>query len=241
MHPDYPEWLRLAVPSDSTFRTKLSELRRVEVVYGDLDALFDLDELSTVIDELTYSAQDARNDLANPSKLVIDGDIRNNLASYKSSVMKYVRFRQDVEDVAARHAASHALNIDHDDPNESARTFSLERDLQNALRNNIEQLEPGLKIIDGGVERSVASGRIDILAQDQSGAAVVIELKSVKARRDVIGQVLAYMGDLATEFETVRGFLIAPDYDEKVISAARVVKTLDLRTYSFNFAFAKIN
>lgn len=41
-------------------------------------------------------------------------------------------------------------------------TFGLERDLQRALRNNIEQLERGLKIIDGGKERKVESGFIDI-------------------------------------------------------------------------------
>ena len=38
-------------------------------------------------------------------------------------------------------------------------TFVLERDLQRALRSNIEQLEPGLKITDGGNEQSVPSGR----------------------------------------------------------------------------------
>ena len=45
-------------------------------------------------------------------------------------------------------------------------TFSLERDLQAALRKNIETLEQGLKIIDGGKERNTAAGRIDITAQD---------------------------------------------------------------------------
>jgi RecB family endonuclease NucS len=47
----------------------------------------------------------------------------------------------------------------------------------NALRANIDQLEPGLTVIDGGNERKVASGFIDITARDRSGATVVIELK----------------------------------------------------------------
>ena len=34
-------------------------------------------------------------------------------------------------------------------------TFGLERDLQNALRSNIQQLEEGLKIVDEGKERNV--------------------------------------------------------------------------------------
>src|SRR5262245_23875392 len=45
-------------------------------------------------------------------------------------------------------------------------TFGLERDLQMALRSNIEQLEPGLEIIDGGKERITEAGRIDITARD---------------------------------------------------------------------------
>ena len=36
--------------------------------------------------------------------------------------------------------------------------IGLERDLQAALRRAIEQLEPGMEIVDDGAERSVASG-----------------------------------------------------------------------------------
>ena len=48
-------------------------------------------------------------------------------------------------------------------------TFGLERDLQLALRSNsnIEQLEHGLRITDGGKEQTVESGRIDIAAEDE--------------------------------------------------------------------------
>ena len=42
----------------------------------------------------------------------------------------------------------------------------LERDLQSVLRQSIEQLESGLKIVDGGTERTVEGGRIDITAGD---------------------------------------------------------------------------
>jgi hypothetical protein len=47
-------------------------------------------------------------------------------------------------------------------------TFGLERDLQSALRANIQQLETGLKIIDSGKERVTEAGRIDITAMDLS-------------------------------------------------------------------------
>lgn len=238
MDPRYSEWLRRALPTEATWRTKLSELRRVEAAYGDLDSLFDQDELTGLLDELTYGAEDGRNGRPNPSRLEITGDLRNNLASYKSAVQKYARFRQDVEVEAARPAIQPLVLADDLVAEDSSRTFSMERDLQAALRASISQLEPGLTVIDGGAERAVASGRIDILAQDAAGNVLVIELKAVKAPRDAVAQVLAYMGDLHDEAAgRIRGMLIAPDFDAKAVAAARVVPGLKLVRYSFSFAF----
>jgi hypothetical protein len=47
--------------------------------------------------------------------------------------------------------------------------FEKETELHKALRANIEQLEEGLRIIDGGKEKIVPSGRIDITAEDKNG------------------------------------------------------------------------
>ena len=237
MDPRYSEWLRRAVPTEATWRTKLSELKRIESAYGDLDSLYDTDELQSLIDTLTYGAEDERRSAPNPSRLEIAGNVRNNLASYKSAVQKYARFRQDVELEAARPAlvglaAAELLST------EAEQTFSLERDLQAALRRSISQLEPGLTVIDGGAEHSVPSGRIDILAEDRSGARVVIELKAVRAPRDAVAQTLAYMGDILQESGgEVRGILVAPEFDPRAISAARMVPVLKLMTYSFSFSF----
>jgi RecB family endonuclease NucS len=126
------------------------------------------------------------------------------------------------------------------DEGEAKAKLSLERDLQSALRRSITQLEPGLRIDDGGVERSVPSGRIDILARDTQGLSVVIELKAVTAQRDAVAQVLAYMGDIQiTETNTVRGILVAPDFDAKAVSAARMVPSLSLFSFHFLFRFEK--
>ena len=239
MDANYPEWLREAVPSDATYRTKLSELRRVEAVYGDLDALFDADELTALIEDLTYSSDDTRHGRPNPSKLQIDGDIRNNLASYKSAVVKYQRFRQDVESEAARPAARRTDMRNAQEKDDGARTLSLETDLQAALRNNITQVEPGLQVADGGTEKKVPSGFIDILARDRDGTPVVIELKAVTARREVLGQIAAYMADIADETDqTPRGILIAPGFEARVKQAARMVPSLSLLRYDFTFSFA---
>lgn len=238
MDPRYSDWLKRTVPTEGTWRTRLSDLRRVEAAYGDIDAQFDQDELVALLDELTYSTEDARNGRPNPSRLSIHGDIRNGLATYKAAVQKYARFRQDVEIEAARPLIQDRPISEDFAADDDTRTFSMERDLQAALRSSITQLEPGLTVIDGGAERTVPSGRIDILARDSAGATVVIELKAVKAPRDAVAQVLAYMGDLHDEANgRIRGLLIAPDFEPRAVAAARVVPGLKLIRYSFTFSF----
>ena len=117
-------------------------------------------------------------------------------------------------------------------------TFGLERDLQSALRANITPLELGLRIADGGKERSTQAGRIDITAADADGTTVVIELKAGTAQPEVIAQVLAYMGAIAASEQTpVRGILVAGDFHKRVVLASRAIPNLTLKKYSFQFRF----
>ena len=120
-------------------------------------------------------------------------------------------------------------------------TFGLERDLQRAIRANIDQLEPGLTIIDGGQERTTDAGRIDILAADSQGQVVVIELKAGSTKDDVIAQVLAYMSAVTrTDKKAVRGIIVAGDFHKRVILAAGAVPNLQLKKYNFRFSFEAV-
>jgi endonuclease len=119
--------------------------------------------------------------------------------------------------------------------------FAIERDLQLALRAHIEQLEPGLVIIDAGKERSTDAGRIDITAQDREGTVVVIELKAGVAKPGALTQVLAYMAAVAEEDKKpVRGMLVASGFDTKVCFGARAVPNVQLRQYRFKFTFEAV-
>lgn len=117
-------------------------------------------------------------------------------------------------------------------------SFGLERDLQRVLRHNIEQLETGLSIIDGGTERTVDAGRIDITAKDGDGNLVVIELKAGTAGMDSIGQILSYMGSIENpEGKHVRGILVAYDFDRRLEMAAKAASNVSLKAYSVQFTF----
>ena len=120
----------------------------------------------------------------------------------------------------------------------SKMTFRIERDLQLVLRANIGQLEPNLVIIDGGKERVVEVGRIDITAMDANSNIVVIELKRGTASPQAVDQILAYMNAVANADKApVRGILIAGDFHEKVLLAASDIHNLELKKYSFHFTF----
>lgn len=120
-------------------------------------------------------------------------------------------------------------------------TFGLERDLQVALRSNIEQLEPGLAIIDGGHEYATEAGRIDITARDSQGGLVAIELKAGTAQPDSIAQILSYISTLSSDGDKpVRGILVAGDFSSRVVYASRAVPNLALKRYRFQFSFETV-
>lgn len=232
----YLAWMVARDYEPRTQDSSLSALRRIEAAYGSLDKAFLDDGLEGILSELVYSKSDERANQPNPSKIQMTGNIYNSLSSLRTHLNFYRRFLE-AGDPAPVHVVEPAeLPAAGED---NLRTFSMERDLQTALRASISQLEPGLTVIDGGAERGVPSGRIDILARDAAGAFVVIELKAVKAQRDAVAQVLAYMGDLHDEAQgRIRGILVAPDFDAKATAAARVVPGLKLIRYSFSFTFA---
>ena len=116
--------------------------------------------------------------------------------------------------------------------------FSLEADLQRALRINLGQLAPDLRVADEGSERSVATGRIDILARDSGEVWWVIELKAGTANDRAVSQLASYMGALGEkEGGEIRGILVAHDFTRKARYAARAIPGIELKRYDFSFTF----
>lgn len=242
MKSTYRSWLEQQQYAAGTVQAQIHRAGRVEECYGDLDEHYDGDRLRSVIDQLKYSTQDERQNRPNPSKIPFNGNIRNNLASYRNAVERYCRFRLEAADEETQTDTFDLDTEDSGEPGRRGQLVGLERDLQAALRRGIEQLEPGLEIIDDGAERSVSSGFIDITARDRDGMIVVIELKTGTARQAAVGQILSYMGDLVDEEpdDRVRGILVAGDFDKKAHAAARVVPTLSLQSYRMNFEFRAV-
>jgi len=121
-------------------------------------------------------------------------------------------------------------------------SVSLERDLHNWLTTRLSEIEPGLILVDGGVEYQTEVGRIDILAKDQTGGLVAIEIKAGKAKDSALGQLLGYMGCLSSSNEQpkVRGILVASSFDTRVICAAKGLPNVKLVKYQLLFNLEEI-
>lgn len=240
MRKEYPLWLAEQKYADNMQTAQIHRVKKVEEYYGSLDEHLENGTYQDVIASLQYSTSDERANKPNPSKIKFDGNIRNNLQSYKSAAVLYRKFLNDTGFQSSTiETKDHSKTFDLTSPTEeSSQRLSLERDMQAALRRNITSLDQHLKIIDDGVERAVVSGLIDITCEDDSSL-VVVELKAGKADSRAIGQILGYMGDLQEEEsgKTVKGILVAHDFDQRAKSAARVVPTLTLKKYDIEFKF----
>lgn len=242
MRLGYKRWLEAEGYVPNVVTSRISNVERIEKFYGDIDQHYDKDRLQWLYGQFQYSTKDQRSNRPNPSKIdfATGADLRTGLATCKSAVALYGKFRDISSDMPSpepARAVSTVERVDADTP--PRQRFGLERDLQAALRRDIGQLEAGLAIVDDGAERSVTSGLIDITARDVAGKLVVIELKADMARRDAVGQIASYMGDIQAEEEVseVRGILVASDFDAKAKSAARMIPGLSLRRYNVRFAF----
>jgi len=233
---NYRNWLEAQNYQGRTITAQMHRAGRVEENYGDLDKLYAEDRLEGVIRDLTYTTQDRQNNRPNETKIPIEGNVYNNLSSYRNAIQWYRRFLEnDAENVEPEDVTL----VDIPEPEVQPQTIGLEKDMQAAIRKNIGQIEKGLRITDNGRERSVETGYIDITAVDSDSTPVVIELKTGVAGQRAVAQILSYIGSVMEEEGTdrVRGILIASEFDRKARAAAKVVPNLTLMRYQFSFQF----
>ncbi|KAA6311939.1 hypothetical protein EZS27_037035 [termite gut metagenome] len=94
---EFKKWLKKCRYSAKTVGNKISNCRNVEKSYDDLDAHYEKDECKTIISELTYSADDARENRQSKHSILIKGNQRTGSATLKAAVRLYVAFRNDLK------------------------------------------------------------------------------------------------------------------------------------------------
>jgi len=123
-------------------------------------------------------------------------------------------------------------------------SVSLEHDLEQWLLTDLGALEEGLGLyhddLRGHQFHAGGAGRIDILATDQNGGLVVVELKAGKADDRTCGQILGYMGWVTEELaedQPVRGIIVAHEFTERLRYAVKAMPNLQLKAYRVSFEF----
>ncbi len=122
-------------------------------------------------------------------------------------------------------------------------SLSLERDIHAYLASRINEVQDGLVVVENGIEYQTDAGRIDILAKDNEGNHVVIELKAGKAKDGALGQLLGYMGcvgEMSADHAKTRGILVAAEFDQRVVYAAKGLPHVKLFRYKVSLHFQEI-
>lgn len=161
-------------------------------------------------------------------------DARSILNSY----MGFLAEASELDPVSAAAANQKAMS----DIAPGGAAFKIEKEMQAAIRKDLQSLEPGLVAIDDGIEVSTTTGRIDILARDGDGILTAIELKAGICPAGAIEQVLGYAQALFEEREEpTRAILIAASFTDRQRAAVKRVSGLKLKSYSYLMSFEEHN
>jgi hypothetical protein len=97
MKKNYREWLAEKFPNAGVASVRISNAKRVEKYYGDLDDHYAKDRLNGVLRELVYSSDDQRRGAPNPTLIPVanDANIFNCLNTLRSATKLYVQFCDD--------------------------------------------------------------------------------------------------------------------------------------------------
>lgn len=163
----------------------------------------------------------------------------------ENSGVNYLKFIEKIKEDYETFLVDLDDGDDSEEDNQENLAFPMENHLRDFLLENLDKIEPGLKLfvdqnevsgkeyrIDGG------SGRIDILAIDKNNKLVVIELKVSNGKEKVLGQILCYMGwvDENLGMGTCRGIIIANEISQALRLGAARVPDIQLAHYKMKFS-----
>ena len=120
---DFKQWLLERYPdTNNTVDNRLSNCRKVEQCYDDLDIHYNKDKCNEILSDLKYSREDERENRKPLHNIPIDGVIRTGSATLKHAVKLYVAFRESMDETVQSSVLNEenvvidsSLNV-HDNP-----------------------------------------------------------------------------------------------------------------------------
>ena len=146
----------------------------------------------------------------------------------ESSAKKFIKKLQDKNIVVSDEIERHLISEDEywifdytKNPSQLKIQFEKlkirEKEYQEFIENNVELVEPGLKVVQR--EYSLSTGPIDFLCMDKDGKEVGLELKYPKAQSKDVRQLDGYLKEYSSTqnySHKIRGILVAPEISKKV-------------------------
>jgi len=138
------------------------------------------------------------------------------------------------------------MDIIDESPLEEDKTatyFSYEKDLQNSLLLQAEELFPGYKVFgdnEEGKEYPINGKRIDLLLEHKTeNKLLVVELKAGLADSKTFGQISMYIGPLMQKFrdKEIAGVIIAGEIDDTLKMAILSNNNIKAMTYKMKLTF----
>ncbi|MEK6959306.1 MAG: endonuclease NucS domain-containing protein [archaeon] len=171
------------------------------------------------------------NRLVRPTNYMMNAQISCEMDDDKKHLVLLSKRLKPKETITIKfHSIDDVRNYDIPTTNDLRLTGS-EKELNNALMDDLSFLEPGLRPINQ--QQVFRTGICDIIAQDSKGRMVVIELKRRQADYGAVTQLKRYVDKISKMKGTAtRGILLAPDIRK---SALELLKSYGLEYFSYDF------
>ncbi len=169
------------------------------------------------------------NRLIRPTNYMVGGSIACNVE--KDSLLVSSKKIKPKEKIEAWFYGVELVNSFDVPETNDLRLVGSEKELNDALMDDLSFLEPGLKPINQ--QQVFRKGICDIIAEDSKGRMVVIELKRRQADYAAVTQLKRYMEQVEKmKGVQTRGILLAPDIRK---SARELLESYGLEYFSYDF------
>jgi len=238
----FTKWFKPKMPkSYKNWDTRLDEIKEAYMTsFG--NNVFEInDNMEISINEIKANIE-KRNDVTNKTFAEFSKRMSNGIPQAILSTW-LIAFLRDYSYISENEIIE---NETTEDKNENKNTFSLEKDLENSLISQYEELFPEYKIYGNngeGIQYSIGGKRIDLLLEHKSKNQILaIELKAGIAKYDVFGQISMYIGLLMEKFndKIINGIIIASGIDNSLKKAALTNKNIKLIEYKMELSLTEV-
>jgi hypothetical protein len=240
---DFAKWFSPKAPSsykkwfNTNINQKLDDINNAYQKSFD-KSLFDID-LDNINNEISAIKNNISNRETVQDKAFAEYDKRTSNGIPKAIINNYfIKFLSDYGNIDPP-------GIDIEQGKEYFQV-SYEKDLQNSLISQAEELFGGYKIFGKngeGIHLRVKDKITDLVLEHKTeNKLLVVELKAGIANCGVLGQIYMYMGPLSLQYpdKEISGVIIAGEIDESLTMACSAINNVKLKTYKMELTLEDV-